>query len=372
MLSELGAHARHLSQKGRRMVGVVRRAAVPALVSALVLLVGVATGAIPGSADGKISACYGKVGGVVRVIDVERGEKCSTALEKPLAWNIAGPAGRDGPQGRPGPQGEQGLPGADAGPSAAFRSSHIVLANSLPESGSDVNVQRLTLPAGDYLIWATSCPRDRSGRRHGFMPTDSLQPSGTAQRRRLRRVRADPKCERNAALSVMGSVTLTAPTEIFVTCFANPFSASRTPIPSGRVSRAHARRRGRSGAVADHNRHPGGGDISAALLRSPDTVIPGRRATSAPLREKRRSLHCLSAVESCDRLHAHRLSRRGMMSGATPERGRVRTRLRSWRRRRRRGPCRPCPRAAPPGLWGGSRRPDRPTAAGPRRQGRLT
>src|SRR6476660_8014630 len=123
MLSQLGAPARHLSRKGRRIAGVVRRAALPALVSALVLLVGVATGAIPGSSDGKISACYGKVGGIVRVIDVDKGEKCSTALEKPLAWNVAGPAGRDGAQGPPGPQGEQGQPGADARPPAAFRSS---------------------------------------------------------------------------------------------------------------------------------------------------------------------------------------------------------------------------------------------------------
>ena len=70
----------------------------------------VAFGAIPG-AGGQIDACVGKVGGVVRIIDVEKGEKCVAALERPLAWNQAGrpgPAGARGPQGESGPQGPAG------------------------------------------------------------------------------------------------------------------------------------------------------------------------------------------------------------------------------------------------------------------------
>ena len=230
MPSALGALARHLSQKGLRTVGVIRRAAVPALVSALVLLVGVATGAIPAGSDGKISACYGKVGGVVRVIDVERGEKCSTALEKPLAWNIAGPAGRDGSQGPPGPQGERGLPGADAGPSAAFRSSFGALASSLPASGDDVNVQRLMLPAGDYLIWGRAVLGIGQVDANVSCRLRSVNLPGLRSDEDFARVRADPEWRTERTLSVMGSARLTVPTEIFLTCFALPLSASSFPF----------------------------------------------------------------------------------------------------------------------------------------------
>jgi hypothetical protein len=73
---------------------------------------GIATGAIPGS-DGKISACYGKIGGVVRVIDVEKApaDKC-TSLEKGISWNQAGAPGPAGPIGPAGPKGDKG----DTGP----------------------------------------------------------------------------------------------------------------------------------------------------------------------------------------------------------------------------------------------------------------
>ena len=88
---------------------------------AVMLGVSVATGAIPGQ-GGKISACHTKVGGVVRVIDVEKSppEKC-TSLEKALSWNQAGapgpagPAGPTGPKGNPGDRGPAGPPGL-AGP----------------------------------------------------------------------------------------------------------------------------------------------------------------------------------------------------------------------------------------------------------------
>jgi Collagen triple helix repeat (20 copies) len=92
------------------------RFALPVCVTvALCLGVGVATGAIP-SSDGKISACYTKVGGVVRVIDVEKSppQKCTTH-ENAISWNQTGPPGPAGPPGPPGPKGDQGDPGP-AGP----------------------------------------------------------------------------------------------------------------------------------------------------------------------------------------------------------------------------------------------------------------
>ena len=87
MLAKLGAPVRRFNESGWRIFGVVRFALAVAVVSAVGLLVGVATGAIPGS-EGKISACYGKVGGVLRVVDVERGEKCRTCSKSrsPGTW----------------------------------------------------------------------------------------------------------------------------------------------------------------------------------------------------------------------------------------------------------------------------------------------
>jgi hypothetical protein len=71
----------------------------------------VAFAAIPGTGN-KISACYGKVGGVVRVIDADSGEKCSTVLEKQLSWNVTGATGPAGPPGPAGTTGAKGEPGA--------------------------------------------------------------------------------------------------------------------------------------------------------------------------------------------------------------------------------------------------------------------
>ena len=82
---------------------------------AVCLGVGVATGAIPGQ-GGKISACYTKVGGVVRVIDVEKSppQKCTT-LESAISWNQQGLQGSPGPAGPTGPAGPKGDKG-DQGP----------------------------------------------------------------------------------------------------------------------------------------------------------------------------------------------------------------------------------------------------------------
>ena len=80
----------------------------------------VAWAAIPAS-DGAIQGCYGKVGGVLRVIDPAKGEKCLT-VEAPITWNQKGPKGDPGPagavgqsgiKGDKGDPGIQGLPGSN-------------------------------------------------------------------------------------------------------------------------------------------------------------------------------------------------------------------------------------------------------------------
>jgi hypothetical protein len=74
--------------------------------------VGIATGAIP-DGSGRVTVCYTKIGGLVRVIDTEKNppQRCSANLETQLVLNQKGP---DGPKGEPGPKGAdgaQGLPG---------------------------------------------------------------------------------------------------------------------------------------------------------------------------------------------------------------------------------------------------------------------
>jgi hypothetical protein len=85
------------------------------LVSAPVLAVfmagGIAYATIP-APDGVISACYGKSGGTVRVID-SAVTKCGRN-ETSLDWN------RQGPKGDPGPPGPKGDPGDPASASEAY------------------------------------------------------------------------------------------------------------------------------------------------------------------------------------------------------------------------------------------------------------
>jgi hypothetical protein len=90
-----------------------RAVSVATLAVALLLVGGVAFGAIPG-AGGKIDGCYTKVAGVLRVIDKAKGEACLSRLEVPISWDQAGqpgPAGAAGPAGPPGAKGDKGDPG---------------------------------------------------------------------------------------------------------------------------------------------------------------------------------------------------------------------------------------------------------------------
>ena len=90
-----------------RLRRCLRLAAGPALLLAIVAAGSVAAGAIPGP-GGQITACYGKVGGVMRVVDPDRGQHCNAALETSFTLSQAGPRG---PAGEPGPTGPRGASG---------------------------------------------------------------------------------------------------------------------------------------------------------------------------------------------------------------------------------------------------------------------
>lgn len=68
----------------RWLVAVPRRALAGAAVAVVVTAAGIAYAAIPGS-DGEIDACYGKVTGIVRIVDAEAGQQC-LANEQAISW----------------------------------------------------------------------------------------------------------------------------------------------------------------------------------------------------------------------------------------------------------------------------------------------
>jgi hypothetical protein len=125
------------------------RPAVVALVIAAPLLVaaGIAYATIP-DGGGVIHSCYQKNQGTLRVIDTGQAQTCSSS-EAPLNWSQTGPQGQQGPQGPQGAQGPQG----PSGSSHAYSTSNLDALTMLSPNANTIT--KLTLPAGDYVVWAT-------------------------------------------------------------------------------------------------------------------------------------------------------------------------------------------------------------------------
>jgi hypothetical protein len=90
------------------MRAIFKKAAGVGVLAASIVAIGkVASAAGP---EPTVSACVGKLTGLVRVIDPVKRQAC-TSLEKPLSWNqqgVPGPAGPAGPAGASGPAGPAG------------------------------------------------------------------------------------------------------------------------------------------------------------------------------------------------------------------------------------------------------------------------
>lgn len=125
---------------------------------------GIALGGIP-SEDGKITACFTKNGGALRVIDAEGGRTCDKN-EIQLVWDKYGQPGPGGPQG---PQGEQGLQGeqGSAGPEgpAGPQGEQGEQGPAGPEgpaggiSGRQfVTSEGITVQPGQFALRNVSCP----------------------------------------------------------------------------------------------------------------------------------------------------------------------------------------------------------------------
>jgi hypothetical protein len=167
------------------MTGTLKNGRRWVIVGAVVIAVGAASTAVAVVPDqnGQIQACYTKVGGVLRVVDTDKGQKCSTTLENPIAWNqkgvpgAPGPAGAKGdpgpasPQGDAGPAGPQGEvgptgPKGDTGPEGPEGpkgdpgdGASTVYTDQAPFTNVDgsflVEVAALNVPAGRYFVVGT-------------------------------------------------------------------------------------------------------------------------------------------------------------------------------------------------------------------------
>ncbi len=121
---------------------------------------GRAEAAIPGG-DGTVSGCYGKLTGIVRVIDPAAGQTCDARFEMPITWSVRGPQGQAGPAGPTGPTGPEGSTGptgakgdkGDPGMNEVYARREI-LAVTLPGDYATRTVQHVTVPDGYYLILA--------------------------------------------------------------------------------------------------------------------------------------------------------------------------------------------------------------------------
>ena len=219
--------------------------------------------------QGVINACYNVHDGAVRVVD---GPTSCKNNEAALSWNqtgpqgtpgdqgVAGPPGAQGPQGPPGetgPQGAQGVPGPEgpagqpgsqgpvgqpgsqgpagqpgsqgpAGPPGASGTSHAFSAAN-PAVGvpagfgtPPVQVDALSLPAGNYVVWATGQANQVVG--SDDFATCELDAGGTIASQAVR-----PNSDTVAAYSLTGTTSLPSAGTIRLVCIGSP-GASMGPV----------------------------------------------------------------------------------------------------------------------------------------------
>ena len=138
---------------------------VGGLVAVALAAVGVGYAAIPNG--NTIDGCYGKVGGILRVIDTSKNQKCSNLLEVPISWNQTGAQGAKGDKGDPGINGTDGAPGAPGAPGvpgapgapgpAGVSTATFAISGSvdLPDTTLTEVVSK-TVPAGSWAVVATA------------------------------------------------------------------------------------------------------------------------------------------------------------------------------------------------------------------------
>jgi hypothetical protein len=200
-----------------------RRPTAPLVLSALALTValgGVAYSAIP-DPMGVIHGCYMNAGRTLRVIDST--ESCPTN-ETALNWNQQGPAGPAGPTGAQGPEGPPGQP-------PAFTKS--VIKATVPDNIGFVEIARLNVPAGRYVVIAKAVALVSGSKVLGVSAAGCLLKVGAAGLNG--QVISEQASDVSSATLVTGN-GVGAATATLVTTVANDFAPRGTLAKPGAIS----------------------------------------------------------------------------------------------------------------------------------------
>jgi hypothetical protein len=204
-----------------------RRPTAPIVLSVLALVAalgGVAYSAIP-DPMGVIHGCYTNSGGrTLRVID--SAESCM-GTETALNWSQQGPTGPAGPTGAQGPEGPQGPPGQPP----AFTKS--VIKATVPDNVGFVEIARLNVPAGRYVVIAKAVALVAGSKVLGVSAAGCLLKVGAAGLNG--QVAAEQASDVSSATLVTGN-GVGAATATLVTTVANEFAPRGTLAKPGAIS----------------------------------------------------------------------------------------------------------------------------------------
>jgi hypothetical protein len=204
-----------------------RRPTAPLVLSVLALVAalgGVAYSAIP-DPMGVIHGCYTNSGGrTLRVID--SAESC-LGSETALNWSQQGPAGPAGPAGAQGPDGPQGPPGQPP----AFTKS--VIKATVPDNVGFVEVARLNVPAGRYVVIAKAVALVAGSKTLGVTAAGCLLRVGAAG---LNGQLAAEQASDLASATLVTGNGVGAATATLVTTVANEFAPRGTLAKPGAIS----------------------------------------------------------------------------------------------------------------------------------------
>lgn len=255
---------------GRTLAAFAAGAAATALVAG-----GVAVAAIPASTTGTTTLCVATKGGAARVIDTQAGQKC-TARERRVAlapgvthrgaWSskagytpgnvvthlggtylAKAPSRGKAPAANPGLWGVLGAPAASGAQGTAVEVSGFPGAGTpVPAGAADQELDRVTLPAGRYVVQQT-LQASASGGVIDIVCRLVVEPkgSGAPQVAGLRYSRLRTPDDTAIDTIVVGTVDAAGPFDAVVTCVRNSGKNVGTPrvrgtlvlTPVGAVSR---------------------------------------------------------------------------------------------------------------------------------------
>ena len=203
-----------------------RRPTAAFILSTLALTValgGVAYSSIP-DPMGVIHGCYTNSGRTLKVIDST--ESC-LGTETALNWNQQGPAGPAGATGPAGAQGPEGPPGQPP----AFTKS--VIKATVPDNIGFVEIARLNVPAGRYVVIAKAVALVSGSKVLGVSAAGCLLKAGAAGLNG--QVVSEQASDVSSATLVTGN-GVGAATATLVTTVANDFAPRGTLAKPGAIS----------------------------------------------------------------------------------------------------------------------------------------